>query len=144
MTFSIDDELVDVVGDRRCAIPKVVHVRILLTERAVHLPLEFANSPCVLALARGHQQKHAQADDDLLDRLVRSLPEDLRAWWAAMVLELVSTEAAARLKMVEAARGILEEQLDSYKDAQFKVDGTVDTPEEVGRLRDACGHEPCP
>jgi hypothetical protein len=87
ITLNIDDAIVDVAGDRRCAIPKVVHIRIFLTDRAVHLPREFANTPCLLELARGHQQKHAQADDALLDRLVLTLPEELRTGLTTMALE---------------------------------------------------------
>jgi len=34
MTFDINDEVIAVAGNRRCAIPKVVHVRILPTGRA--------------------------------------------------------------------------------------------------------------
>ena len=37
ITLNIDDAIVEVSGNRRCAMPKVVHVRIFLTDRAVHL-----------------------------------------------------------------------------------------------------------
>jgi hypothetical protein len=141
MTFEIDDEVVAVAGSRLCVTPKVVHVRILLTGRAVHLLREFVNNPCLLELARGHQQKHAQADDASLDRFVRSLPGDLRARWSATVLEPAASEAAARQRMAEAATGILNEQLDSYEDGRVKLNDVVDTTEEVGRLRKACGRE---
>jgi len=118
-----------------------VYVQIFLTGRGVHLPREFVNNPCLLELARGHQQKHAQADDASLDRFVRSLPGDLRAQWSVTVLEPATSEAAARQKMVEAATGFLYQQLDSYEDARVKVNDTVDSAEEVGRLRKVCRRE---
>jgi hypothetical protein len=46
------------------------------------------------------------------------LREELSARWSATILEPAASEAAARRKMVEAATGILNQQLDSYEDDQ--------------------------
>src|SRR5829696_3955902 len=50
----------------RCSTPEVIHVGLALIGRAVHLPRDFANNSCLLDLARGHQKKHAEADEALL------------------------------------------------------------------------------
>jgi len=41
--------------------------------------------------------------------------------------------------MAKAATGILNQQLDSYENTRIKLNDSVDTAEEVGRLCKACG-----
>jgi hypothetical protein len=43
--------------------------------------------------------------------------------------------------MIVAVRRVIEQPLDSYEDVQAKIGGAVDTPEEIGRRREACGPE---
>jgi len=141
ITLNIDDTIVEVTGNRRCAIPKVVHVRIFLT-RPCRPPASRIRQHSLPARAGARAAaKACSSRRCLLDRLVLSLPEDLRAGLATMALEPAPSEATARLGMIEAARRIIEQQLDSYEDAQAKIGGALDTPEEIGRLREACGRE---
>jgi hypothetical protein len=135
----IEDAVVE-AGGGRCTVPQVVYVRLALMDRAVHLPRDFADDPCLLDLSRGHERRHAHADDALFDRLIARYPEDLRTRFAVLALEPAPSVAAARLRMTVAARSVVEQQLDSYQYAQASRAGeAVDTPEEVARLRESCG-----
>jgi hypothetical protein len=140
IALSIKDKVVEVPGGLRCTVPEVVHVRLTLSNRAAHLPRDFAGDPCLLDLSRSHQRKHADADDALLDRMVAKYPEDLRARFAALTIEPAPSETAARLRMTEAANSVVQQQLDIYeRDQAIRAGATVDTPEEVARLDKACG-----
>lgn len=139
IALHINDRTVDLGQGRRCSVPELIRVRLVLTGRAVHLPRDFASNACLLDLARGHQQKHAQADAALFDGVVSRFVEDLRVRLARVVPDPAPSETVARLRMTEAARRIVEEQLDSYEAAKANVGTLVDTPEEVVRLGEACG-----
>lgn len=134
------EDAVDEVAGGLCTVPKAIHVRLTLMHRVVHLPRDFASNPCLLDLARSHEQKHGDADDALLDRLVAKYPEDLRNRLTALILEPAPSETEARLQMTEAARRVVQQQLDGYeRDQADQVGAAVDTPEEVARLSAACG-----
>jgi len=137
--LQIEDKIADLGEGRRCSLPTLIRAHLSLAGRAVHMPRDFAGDGCLLDLARSHQRKHAQADDTLFDGIVSRFVEDLRARFMALLLEPAPSESAARLRMTEAASKIVEEQLDSYEDAKTNVDKMVDTPEEVARVREACG-----
>jgi len=140
IVLNIEDEVDEIAGGLQCTVPEVVHVRLTLTNRAVHLPRDFAGDPCLLDLSRSHQRKHADADDALLDRLVARYPEDLRTRFATLTLEPAPSKTAARLRMTEAARRVVQQQLDNYeRDQAIRAGDAVDTPEEVARLSEACG-----
>lgn len=47
MTFDIDDEVIAIAGNRRCAIPKVLQVRILPTGRAGSSASEILQQSCL-------------------------------------------------------------------------------------------------
>jgi hypothetical protein len=140
IALSIEDRVVEVGGGLRCTVPAVVHVRLTLSSRAVHLPRDFVGDPCLLDLSRSHQRKHADADDALLDRMVAKYPDDLRARFAAITLEPAPSETLARLRMTEAANSVVQQQLDTYElDQAARAGEAIDTPEEVARLDEACG-----
>lgn len=140
IALDIEDIVVEVPGALRCTVPKVVHVRLTLSNRAVHLPSDFASDPCLLDLSRSHQRKHAAADDALLDRIAARYPDDLRTLFATLALKPAPSETEARLRMTEAANNAVQQQLDIYeRDQAALAAATVDTPEEVARLNEACG-----
>jgi len=139
ITLRIEDMVIDVSDGLRCTAPEVVHVRLTLMDRTLHLPRDFASNSCLLELSRSHERKHADADDALFERLMASYPEDLRIRFGALVLEPAPSEAAARQRMRARAQSVVEQQLDRYTDAQASLMGeVVDTPEEVARLIDVC------
>jgi hypothetical protein len=137
--LQIKDKIVDLGANRRCSVPEVIHVRLGLTGRAVHLPRDFADNPCLMDVARSHQHKHAEADSALISDVVAKYTEQLRARMATLNVEPASSEEEARLRMTEAARNLVKEQLDSYEDMKQHINQRVDTPEEVVRMRSACG-----
>jgi hypothetical protein len=137
--LNIKDKIVDLGANRRCSIPEAIYVRLGLTDRAVHLPRDFADNPCLMDVARSHQHKHADADRALVNDIVAKYTEQLRARMETLQVEPASSEQEARLRMTEAARNLVKEQLDNYEDMKRHINRRVDTPEEVVRMRSACG-----
>jgi hypothetical protein len=137
--LNIKDKIVDLGANRRCSIPEVIYVRLGLTGRAVHLPRDFADNPCLMDVARTHQHKHAEADRALINDVVVRYMEQLRARMVTLQVEPASSEQEARLRMTEAARNLVKEQLDSYEDMKQHINQRVDAPEEVVHMRSACG-----
>jgi hypothetical protein len=137
--LNIKDKIVDLGANRRCSIPEAIYVRLGLTGRAVHLPRDFANHPCLMNVARSHQHKHADADRDLVNDIVAKYTEQLRTRMATLQVEPASSEQEARSRMTEAARNLVKEQLDSYESMKQHVNQRVDTPDEVVHMRSACG-----
>ena len=136
--LDIKDKIVDLDANRRCSIPEAIYVRLGLTNRAVHLPRDFADNPCLMEVARSHQHRHADADRALVNDIVAKYTEQLRARIATLQIDPASSEQEARRRMTEAARNLVREQLDSYEDMKQHVNQRVDTPEVV-RIRSACG-----
>jgi len=137
--LNIKDKIVDLDANRRCSIPEVIYVRLGLTGRAVHLPRDFADNPCLMDVARTHQHKHADADRALINDTVAKYTEQLRTRMATLHVEPASSEQEARSRMREAARNLVKEQLDSYEDMKQHINQRVDAPEEVVHMRSACG-----
>ena len=75
--IQIDDTLRRVGADRFCATPKYVTL-VMELDRIIHVPREFADDPCLAALARDHEAKHAGADATALDHFRPSLGAALR------------------------------------------------------------------
>jgi hypothetical protein len=70
--------------------------------------------------------------------IVTKYTEQLRARMETLQVEPASSEQEARLRMTEAARNLVKEQLDNYEDMKQHINRRVDTPEEVVRMRLAC------
>jgi hypothetical protein len=64
--IEIDDTIRQVARDRFCATPKYVSLAVQ-HDRAIHIPREFVSDPCLAALARDHEAKHAEADAIAVD-----------------------------------------------------------------------------
>jgi hypothetical protein len=137
--LNINDKIIDLGANGRCSIPEAIYVRLGLTGRAVHLPRDFADNPCLMDVARNHQHKHADADRALVNDIVAKYTEQLRTRMATLQVEPASSEQEARIRMAEAARNLIKEQLDSYEDMKQHINQRVDTPEEVVHMRLACG-----
>jgi hypothetical protein len=84
--LEIDDTIRQLAPDRFCATPKYVSLTVQL-DRAIHIPREFVGDPCLAALARDHEAKHADADAIALDHsrssLMFAIREAVRAGTAA-------------------------------------------------------------
>src|ERR1700738_692298 len=84
--IKIDDTIRQPARDRFCATPKYVSLTVQ-HDRAIHIPREFVGDPCLAALARDHEAKHADADAIALDRsrssLLSAISEAARAKTAA-------------------------------------------------------------
>jgi hypothetical protein len=70
--IEIDDTIRQLARDRFCATPKYVSLTVQ-HDRAIHIPREFVGDPCLAALARDHEAKHAEADAIAVDHSRSSL-----------------------------------------------------------------------
>src|SRR5215471_8602542 len=76
--IEIDDTIRQLAPDRFCATPKYVSLTGQL-DRAIHIPREFVDDPCLAALAPDHEAKHAVADATAFDHARSLLSSAIRA-----------------------------------------------------------------
>ena len=76
--IKIDDTIRQLARDRFCATPKYVSLTVQ-HDRAIHIPREFVGDPCLAALARDHEAKHAETDAIAVDHSRSSLLSALLA-----------------------------------------------------------------
>jgi hypothetical protein len=133
----IDDTVQEEGSDRFCATPKYVTLTIQL-DRDIHIPREFSGDPCLVALARDHEAKHADADTKALDR---SRPLLLSAIRAAVDHDTVApggSRAEALDGLTAAIQTAVEHTLDDMAIERRSLDAAVDSPAELERLKTGC------
>jgi hypothetical protein len=136
--IEIDDTIRQLASDRFCATPKYVTLRVQL-ERTIHIPREFDRDPCLAALARDHEAKHADTDAVALDRS--------RSLLAPAIREAVGASTAAASDSRPAALAALTRRIQTAIDRVFgdmvterdRLDAAVDNVAELERLRTSCG-----
>ncbi len=75
--IEIDDTVRQLERDRFCATPKYVSLAVR-HDRTIHIPREFVGDPCLAALARDHEAKHAETDAKTVDHSRSSLLSAIR------------------------------------------------------------------
>jgi hypothetical protein len=133
----INDTLRRVGAGRFCATPKYVTVIIEL-DRIIHIPREFADDPCLAALARDHEAKHAGADATAFDHFRPSLgPVVGEAVRRATSVAGVS-RADALAALTRAIQTDVNRVFDDMATERHRLDAAVDSEAELERLKTAC------
>jgi hypothetical protein len=124
-------------ADRFCATPKYVTL-IMELERIIHIPREFADDPCLAALARDHEAKHAGADATALDHFRPSLGAALREAVRHATSVAGVSRAAALAALTWAIQTDVNRVLDEMATERRRLDAAVDSDAELERLKTAC------
>jgi hypothetical protein len=123
--------------DRFCATPKYVTL-IMEHDRTIHIPREFADDPCLAALARDHEAKHAGADATALDRFRPSLGAAVREAVRRATSFAGVSRADALAVLTRAIQTDVNRVLDDMATERRRLDAAIDSDAELERLKTAC------
>jgi hypothetical protein len=133
----INNTLRRVGADRVCATPKYVTL-IMELDRTIHIPREFADDPCLAALARDHEAKHAGADATALDRFRPSLGTAVREAVRRATSVAGVSRADALAALTSAIQTDVNRVLDNMATERRRLDAAIDSEAELERLKTAC------
>jgi hypothetical protein len=136
--IQIDDSQRQIGSGHFCSAPKCVTLIVAL-DRIIYIPREFADDPCLAALARDHEAKHAGSDAAALDHFRPSLSSTVReaVHRASSVAGVSRADALAAL--TQAIQSGVNRVLDDIETERRRLDATVDSKSELERLKTACG-----
>jgi hypothetical protein len=133
----IDGTVQEVGPGRYCPTPQYVILRAQV-ERVIYVPREFAADDCLSALSRSHEEKHAQAQDGALENLQTRLLTAVNSVISQSPRDARASGADALAAFTKALQASVEELLNKIEAERARLNGAVDTPDELDRLRRAC------
>jgi hypothetical protein len=136
-TITIDDTVRQLTPDRFCATPKYVTLTVQL-DRVIHIPREFVDDPCLAALARDHEAKHADADAMALDRSRSSLLSAIREAVRANPAAARASRPDALAILTTRIRTAIDQVFEDIAAERRRLDAAVDSPAELERLKTGC------
>ena len=135
--IQINNTVLRIGADRFCATPKYVTL-IMQLERFIHIPREFADDPCLAALARDHEAKHAGAEAAALDHFRPSLGAALREAVRRATSVAGVSRADALAALTRAIQTDVNRVLDEMATEHRRLDAAVDSEAELEWLKTAC------
>jgi hypothetical protein len=133
----IDDTIRQLAPDRFCATPKYVSLTVQL-DRAIHIPREFVGDPCLAALARDHEAKHAEADATALDHSRSPLLSAIRQAVRANTTATSDSRPDALAIFTTGIRTAVDRVFDDMVAERRRLDAAVDSAAELERLETGC------
>lgn len=135
--IEIDNTIRQVAPSRYCATPKYVSLTAQL-DRAIHIPREFLGDPCLAALARDHEVKHADADAVALDDARSSLLSAMREAVHANTTAASASRPAALAVLTRGIQSAVDQVLDNVATERRRFDAAVNSAAELERLKTGC------
>lgn len=135
--IEIDDTIRQLAPDRFCTTPKYVTLTVQL-DRAIHIPREFVGDPCLAALARDHEAKHANADAVALDRSRSSLLSAIREAVRANTAAASDSRPDALARLTTWVQTAVDQVFDDMVTERRRLYAVVDSPAELDRLKTGC------
>jgi hypothetical protein len=135
--IEIDDTIRQLARDQFCATPKYVSLTVQL-DRAIHIPREFVDDPCLAALARDHEAKHAEADAIALDDARSSLLSAIRQAVRANTTTASTSRSDALARLTTGLQTAVDQVFDDMVTERHHLDAAVDSAAELERLKTGC------
>ena len=136
-SIEIDDTIRQLAPNRLCATPKYVSLTGQL-DRAIHIPREFVDDPCLAALARDHEAKHAVADATAFDHARSPLSSAIRAAVRANTIAASDSRMNALALLTTGIQTAVNRVFDEMATERRRLDAAVDSPAELEQLRTGC------
>jgi len=133
----IDDTIRQLASDRFCATPEYVSLTGQL-DRAIHIPREFVDDPCLAALTRDHEAKHAVADATAFDHARSSLSSAIRAAVRANTIAASDSRLHALAVLTTGIQSAVDQVFDEMATERRRLDAAVDSPAELKQLKTGC------
>lgn len=133
----IDATAQDVAQGKACLAPRsvIVHVQI---ERIIYIPREFLNDNCLSKLSREHEEKHAQAQDSVLDDLKPQIMSAVRKVIDENSRPAAPSDREALATFTTEVQSSIEAVLDKIEAERRRRNAAVDTPQEIDLLTSSC------
>jgi hypothetical protein len=135
--IEIDDTIRQLARDRFCATPKYVSLA-LQHDRAIHIPREFVGDPCLAALARDHEAKHAEADAKAVDHTRSYLYSAIREAVRANTTAASDSRLDALARLTTGIQTAVDRVFDDMVTERRRLDAAVDSAAERERLKTGC------
>jgi hypothetical protein len=135
--MEIDDTIRQLAPDRFCAIPKYVSLTGQL-DRAIHIPREFVDDPCLAALARDHEAKHAVADATAFDHARSPLSSAIRAAVRVNTIAANDSRLHALALLTTGIQTAVDQVFNDMAIERRRLDAAVDSPAELEQLKTGC------
>ena len=135
--IEIDDTIRQLAPDRFCATPKYVSLTGQL-DRAIHIPREFVDDPCLAALARDHEAKHAVADATAFEHARSLLSSAIRAAVRANTIAASDSRMNALALLTTGIQTAVNRVFDEMATERRHLDAAVDSPAELEQLKTGC------
>jgi len=135
--IEIDDTIRQLAPDRFCATPKYVSLTGQL-DRAIHIPREFVDDPCLAALARDHETKHAVADATAFDHARSPLSSAIRVAVRANTIAASDSRLHALALLTTGIQTAIDQVFDEMATERRRLDAAVDSPAELEHLKTGC------
>ena len=135
--IEIDDTIRQLTRDQFCATPNYVSLIVQL-DRAIHIPREFVGDPCLAALARDHEAKHAEADATALDDSRSSLLSAIRQAVRANTTTASASRLDALARLTTGLQTAVDQVFDDMATERHHLDVAVDSAAELERLKTGC------
>jgi len=135
--IEIDDTIRQLAPDRFCATPKYVSLTGQL-DRAIHIPREFVDDPCLAALARDHEAKHAVADATAFEHARSLLSSAIRAAVRANTIAASDSRLNALALLTKGIQTAVDQVFDEMTTERRRLDAAVDSPAELEQLKTGC------
>jgi hypothetical protein len=132
--IEIDDTIRQLARERFCATPRYVSLAVQ-HDRAIHIPREFVGDPCLAALARDHEAKHAEADAIALDHSRSSLLYAIRQAVRANTTTASDSRLDALAILTTEIRTAVDRVFDDMVTERRRLDAAVDSAAELDRLK---------
>jgi hypothetical protein len=103
------------------------------------IPREFVADPCLAALARDHESKHAESDATALDRSRVSFLPAIRDAVRANTATASDSAWTALAILTRGVRTAVDRVFGDMETERGRLDAAVDSTTELERLKTACG-----
>lgn len=122
-----------------CAFLKDVEMRVGWADRTVFVAKEATTVDCVYKEALDHQLRHIGLEDDALDAFIPSFSRELRALLVDLKSAPYESAELARKQLTDTVVALSRGLLGHLERERRPRRETVESPEELDRIRKACG-----
>jgi hypothetical protein len=137
--FEIAHRVIPTTGGQFCDAPELVRIVVGFPKRTAYFARQAAQDTCIRAAMLAHEADHRRADAAAITKLLNAKQEYISASVAALKrIPMPSPEVAvARWEM--SLRAVLEIVKQDFLAEEPQINASVDTPEALRRLENACG-----
>jgi hypothetical protein len=137
--LQIAHRIIPVAGGMVCDSPELVRIAVGFPKRTAYLAQQAERDSCLRAALLDHEAEHRRADAAALTRLLNAKQETISASVAALKRIALPGPDAAVAQWEAGLRTVLDSVKQEFLAEERQVNATVDTPDALRRIENACG-----